>query len=485
VAPGRTARSEGRQATVEPSPAGRLPLDSRPLARLWASVRLRAAVAAMVIVGAGLSLGAVGMFVLLHRSLYGSLEASTKLQADEVAGLLSSGDGRLHLPSSPSLVQVVAADGRVVAADPLAAGSPALLAPLPPGAPEEVAAVSSLPRARAGLGPHEGPYVLVRRAVRTRSGWVTVEVVTSLDTLREALARLARILGVGVPLAVLLVGGVAWLLAGRALRPVEMVRAEVAEITASDLHRRVPTPRGADEIARLAATMNSMLERLETAQRRQSRFVSDASHELRTPLAVLRTELEVAATHPGDEPTDVLRRALEQVDEMGALVEDLLLLARAQEGVGPGGDEIVDLDDVVLTECRQLRDRSGLRVDVSGVHPARVRGRRRELGRVVRNLCDNAGRWAASEVVVSLRREGRAVELVVEDDGPGIPPADRAAVFQRFVRLEESRTREVGGTGLGLAIVKELVSSHGGQVWVADGPRGARLVVRLPAAADD
>jgi signal transduction histidine kinase len=219
-----------------------------------------------------------------------------------------------------------------------------------------------------------------------------------------------------------------------------------------------------------------MLARLQVAQAAQRRFVADASHELRSPLATIAAGLELL--DPGGDDTVTALRA--ETERLGRLVDALLLLARADErGLRPCREE-VDLDEVADAERR--RPSGGLvpRVDAA---PVRVVGDRGQLARVLRNLVDNACRHARSTVLVTVRRRG--VEAVVEvgDDGPGVPPAHRGRVFERFVRLDDARARADGGAGLGLAIVAEVVAAHGGRVELGDSPLGGALFrVRLPLA---
>nr|WP_253945392.1 ATP-binding protein [Nocardioides sp. zg-DK7169] len=284
-----------------------------------------------------------------------------------------------------------------------------------------------------------------------------------------------------------MVGGTTWAVATRALAPVERIREEVEQITGDRLDRRVPEPPSRDEIHRLARTMNQMLARLEGSRERQQRFVADASHELRSPLASIRQTAEVARAHPGALPEGELAEAvLEESGRMQRLVEQLLVLTRAGEASGEQAAHDVDLDDLALAEARRVR-RGGLGVDTSGIGPGRVRGDEVALGQVVRNLVDNAARHAATTIRLAVREDAVAgrdpgVELVVEDDGPGIPEAERERVLDRFVRLDEARARDAGGSGLGLAIVREIVTAHGGTVAITAAPSGgARVVVRLPA----
>ena len=256
------------------------------------------------------------------------------------------------------------------------------------------------------------------------------------------------------------------------------------------MHRRVPVPAADDEVSRLASTMNRMLDRLEASAVRQRRFVADASHELQSPLAAARADLEVALTHP--DRTDWRETAGELLDanrRMERLVRDLLFLARVDAGAARPPAVPVDLDDVVLSEAAGIRwDRSvdgsdgHTRVDTSHVSAAAVCGRRDDLVRAVRNLIDNAARYAASAVHIELTSDDGTATLIVADDGPGIADVDRERVFERFGRLDDSRGRHAGGTGLGLAIAKEIIEAHGGTIRVESVSRGARFVVTLPSA---
>jgi signal transduction histidine kinase len=306
----------------------------------------------------------------------------------------------------------------------------------------------------------------------------------SLEPVLDSMQALQVLLAVVVPLLILLVGITTWRLVGRTLGPVEAIRRQVGEISATALDRRVPEPGTNDEIDRLARTMNEMLDRLEAAAGRQRAFVADASHELRSPLATVRTTLEVAlARSDGVDWPALARGWLTEQGRLERLVDDLLTLARMDGAAPVAVPAVVDLDELVLSQARDLRSRSGIRVDVANVAGGRVRGEVEQLRRVVANLLDNAERHATATVRCALDEHDGTVELVVSDDGPGIDPADRRRIFERFVRLDEDRSRRgSGGAGLGLAIVHGIVAAHGGTVEVADTDRGARLVVRLPAA---
>ncbi|MFJ8607668.1 sensor histidine kinase [Streptomyces sp. NPDC093675] len=307
----------------------------------------------------------------------------------------------------------------------------------------------------------------------------TVYAGISLEEEQATLDQVTKSLLTGLPFLLAVVATVTWLVTRRALRPVEGIRAEMAEITGSgDLSRRVPEPRSGDEIARLARTTNQTLAALEGSIERQHRFIADASHELRSPIANLRTQLEVAEAHPELLDTHGL---VQDVVRLQHLAIGLLLLARLDAGESPA-DARVDLADLVLEEvaARAATDRFPPAVALEG-EPLAVTGSRTQLARVLANLLDNAQRHAAGAVEVSVAVEGDDVVLTVGDDGPGVAPEDRERVFERFVRLDEARSRDAGGAGLGLAIARDVVLRHGGSLTVGGDPgRGAVFRARLP-----
>ena len=297
-----------------------------------------------------------------------------------------------------------------------------------------------------------------------------------LDEVRDTLRTTTRLLWWIGPALVALVAGLSWVLASRALRPVRLLTARVSEIESHSLHERVPEPPSSDEIAELARTMNQMLGRLESSNETSRRLVSDASHELRTPVAVMRTELEVARRDPGNDWPATGGVLLGELDRLQGLVDDLLLLARGDERAF-GRDE-VDVSDVVV-EVSERRRRVPVGVALSD-QTAVVSGDRQALVRAFDHLADNAARSANERVAISIERNGD-VHIHVDDDGPGIPEADRAMVVQRFVRLDEGRARDVGGAGLGLAVASDVAKAHGGALQIADSPLGgARVTITLP-----
>jgi signal transduction histidine kinase len=441
-------------------------------------VRLRTTAAAVVVVAVALLLGAVLLVSQLRDSLRDGVETTAEQRASELADQIE----RSGLPAAPPaeddesdpddaddpdevVWQVRDESGSVVRS------SQPLARPLPAEDTE-----TSLPGS-------DHRYLVVTEAADD-DGDHEVVVAVSLEEVEDSTEALVPLLLVGLPLVLLVVGATTWLVVTWALRPVERIRREVDEITGDRLDRRVPEPRSRDEIHRLALTMNRMLERLEAARHRQQQFVGDASHELRSPLAGIRQTAEVARAHPGVLPEGELADAvLEETDRMQRMVEQLLLLTRADEGAVTTQPREVDLDDLLLSEATRVR-RAGLTVDTSNVGAARVRGDAAALGQVVRNLVDNAIRHANRTVLLaSGTRDGEAW-LTVEDDGPGVPTGERERIFERFVRLDEARARDAGGSGLGLAIVEEIARIHGGSVAVSDSLLGgARFVVRLPAEA--
>jgi signal transduction histidine kinase len=330
----------------------------------------------------------------------------------------------------------------------------------------------------------DAPVETVTRTVETPTGDLTITADAPVDQVARNIDALTGKLVIGLPALVALVGAIAWVLVGRALRPVEAIRAEVDEITGSTMHRRVPEPPTSDEVGRLARTMNAMLSRLDTSATRQRQFVSDASHELSSPVAAIRTVLEVAQIEAerANWPA-VVDDLLAEESRLETRLDDLLLLAAHDEnGTITAQARSVNLTALTVAEARRHR-----RVPVHLVHtPADtqavvVAGTADQLARALGNLVDNAARHATSVVQISLSSDERTARVIVDDDGPGIPAGDRERVFERFTRLDDSRARHDGGSGLGLAVVRSIVTSHHGQVRVDDSPLGgARFVAELP-----
>lgn len=444
------------------------------------SVRVRTTLTAAIVVGVALAIGGFVLVTALRDSMSSQLRTTTELRAEDVAKALETGRSPKDLADNDEdemFVQVVDGEGNVVAASENVATHHQAVASTEPGDHVTI---------EDPTDDDGDDFLVVAEDAEVGDEDYTVLVGRSTALVQSSTRLVGGVLAAGIPILMFLVGATTWVIVGRTLAPVEAIRTEVDAISSDELHRRVPDPESRDEIARLAATMNRMLGRLEASQARQRRFISDASHELRSPVAAIRQHAEVALTHP--DTTDVPTLAGVVLGEdlrVQQLVEDLLFLARSDEGQVPVNRRPVDLDDLVFAEARRLRGEAALRIDTSGVSAVRVDGDAPRLARVLRNLGDNARRHAQSTIRVTLRAEGDRAICRVEDDGAGIPEAERTRIFDRFVRLDEARTRDDGGSGLGLAIAAEIVRSHAGQITVTDSDLGgACFVMQLPAIAE-
>lgn len=447
----------------------------------FSGVRWRTTAAATTSVAVFLAIAAVIFGFAQREQLENSISETARQRAADIAVRVASEGPEADLTlgaGDQSVVQIIDPSGEVLAASPSVDGEPPVSDARPEPGSTIVMRADSLP-----IGEAE-PFVVVARGVLGPDGPLVILVADSLELVGQSTGVVVDLLLIGYPVVLLGVALAAYWLAGRALAPVEAIRARVAQIEGtSELEARVPVPDGDDEIARLAVTMNAMLQRLETASDRQRRFIGDASHELRSPLATIRAAHEIAALYPdGPDWTAASRDVLAELDRLDRLVDDLLLLARADEHGLRLRTVDVDLEELVDDAARRLRRHGNLAVTVEAP-PVRVQGDPVQLARVLRNLADNAARHADGHVTLRLRTEGQGVRVEVEDDGPGVPEADRERIFERFVRLDESRTRASGGTGLGLAIAREISAAHAGSLTVEEGTRGARFVLRLPRAA--
>ncbi|WP_432074485.1 ATP-binding protein [Streptomyces wuyuanensis] len=444
------------------------------------SVRARAALGATLVVAVALIGAGLAVLFVLRANLTDQAGLQAEVTARNVATQLDLDVpyDRLDLPDGEDRpVRVTGEDGRVRAASEdleAVTGTPAV-----PGEDEDR---PSFGNGTATVDGDTADYrFAVVRADGRDGGTVTVAAGAPLAAEHRAVDTVRDAMLIGLPVLLLVVAGVTWLVTRRALRPVEGIRGEMAAITASeDLSRRVPEPDSRDEIARLARTTNETLAALEASVERQRRFVADASHELRSPIASLRTQLEVGAAHPGllDVPG-----AVADTVRLQQLAADLLLLARLDAGERPGRARL-DLAATVREEVAQRGAGDGLPVTVDAEEHVEVAGSPGQLGRVLGNLLDNAQRHARGVVSVTVRREGGDAVLTVADDGPGVPEPERERIFERFVRLDDARSRDAGGAGLGLAIARDVARRHGGTLTVsatADG--GALFVLRLPAAS--
>ncbi len=443
------------------------------------SLRARLLLVSVVVLFVGLAAGGAVLVATMNFALLRTANSEALETATAVAKLVNENTLSDPLPAAPSVrVQVVDAQHRVRA---VSADADRLVPILYPG---ELDALDDrqgrfIPGSRIGL---DGRVRVVSVAAGPPSDPLRVVVARPTADLTQGLHLLRTTLLITFPPLVALLALVAWRVVGATLRPVEALRAGAEEITGGARSDRLPVPDSHDEIHRLAVTLNGMLHRLDAARSRQRAFVADAAHELRSPLTNMRTELEVAQRLPDTTDWPALADdLLTDVDRLSRLVDDLLLLARADDG-----------STRALTRRAEAVELGQLLGEVAARYPAvryerpavplRTQGERDAIGRVVANLLDNAVRHAASSVRLSVTADGAYQMISVSDDGPGIPAADRERVFDRFTRLDDARARDAGGSGLGLAIVRELVRRHGGTVALrgTSPPPGLRVDVRLP-----
>lgn len=315
-----------------------------------------------------------------------------------------------------------------------------------------------------------------------------LQVGVSLQANDEALAQLTRILILGGVVGLVLAGAGGAFLARQALRPIDTITYTAIAITdAGDLGRRIPVPRAADEVGRLATTFNRMLERLEALFRSQQRFTADVSHELRTPLTTIRGNVDLMRrTRVADDAS--LDAIQSETDRMTRLVSDLLALAQADSGL-PIRREPVSLDTLLLEVYRQLNViANGVNVRIGDEDAVTVMGDPDRLKQLLLNLSDNAIRYTppGGQVMLSLKRDQGWAQFSVSDTGPGIPAEHLPHVFDRFYRVDKARSRREsgalsGGAGLGLSIAQWIAQSHGGRIDVqSEVGRGTTFTVRLP-----
>ena len=434
----------------------------RALNRLPLRLRLTLAFAG----AAAVLLAGIGTFVLLRvqSGLDSELDHALRLRAAELAetkGGLPGIDAMIDAAGQPA--QVLAADGRVLATERVRGGRP-LLTP---------ARLAVARRGELIFESRERTRLLARPAAGNR-----VVVVAASERAREAtLETLRGVLLIGLPIALLLASLAGYAVAAGALRPVERMRSRAERISAATSDARLPLPTAEDELRRLGETLNAMLARLAETAENEREFLSTASHELRTPLAILKAEIEFAL-HPDSTPDDwhnALISAGEETDRLARLAEDLLLLARGEQG------EIArEVPDVPLGV---LAERVLARLGTEGVELAippelRVRVDPDGLDRALTNLVDNARRYGDAPILVSARADGEWVELHVADHGVGFAPEYLPRAFERFSRPPGARG---GGAGLGLALVEAVAHAHGGTAGAENAAPGADVWLRLPS----
>jgi len=441
-----------------------------------------------------LVLALAGLFVYLRVSseLTGAIDDALQARANDVAALLAREEenppelsGGLF-GGEEGFSQVLTPRGEVVASTLNPGAGPAL-------DPEQVmrAAREQLVVEGSDVPGIEGSEARVLAEPATARDGSSVVVVAGAGTeeRREALAGIASAFLIGAPLALVLASGLGYLLAARSLAPVEAMRRRAQEITLERSGERLPLPPAEDEIHQLGETLNTMLDRIEALLERERVFVADASHELRTPLATLRTELELAG-RPGRSPEDLrsaLRSTIEEVDRLSQLAEDLLVIARSDQGRLPIAREPIELNVLLERVRKRFQDRAregGREIVIAAPAGLRAELDSLRIEQALGNLVDNALRHGGGEVRLSARGDDGSIVLEVTDQGPGFADGFEGEAFDRFTRADDGRTG--GGAGLGLAIVEAIAAAHGGRVSVA--PSGApattlRIAVPLEAPA--
>lgn len=442
------------------------------------TLRFRVALSATLAVFAVLCAASAWVVANHARVLRENLDESLQQGAASIEAAVAAGQIPKVLGGfgdDDAVGHVIDAHGVVLAATANVTGREAVLQAVAPVPDRRPRTFRDLPRT-------DGPFRVIAYRVDSPNGPAVVRVGAPLDDIDDSTEALVDTLTFSVPGVVALLAAGLWLFVGRTLRPVEAMRAEVADISGSDLHRRIQPPGSGDEIARLADTMNGMLDRLEAAVRAQRQFVADASHELRSPLTRIRSELEVDLADPDHaDLVSTHRSVLEEAAALQRLVEDLLHLARSDAAAAEPHRQPVDLDDIVLKVAAGVRAEERVVVVTAAVTAVQVLADGPQLTRALTNLAENAARHAASRVEFSAALEAGWAVVTVADDGPGIPAAERERIFDRFARLDDARQRDRGGSGLGLAIARDIAERHGGTLILdATTSAGARFVLTLP-----
>jgi two-component system, OmpR family, sensor kinase len=445
-------------------------------------LRIRLTLAFAVVMAALLAVTGAYLYVRLQGTLDEQIDHSLRARVDDVAALVRRSDsglgdrGRLA-EGDESFAQVLDADGAVRDATPPLGERPLLtrrqLSEAWQGTISvDHAAIAGLDEART-------------RLLAAPAGSSIVVAGTSLEDRDEALADLKEQLLIGGPIALLVASLAGYALARATLRPVEEMRSRAEDISSTVGGRRLPEPGGGDEVARLARTLNEMLARIEAGVERERRFVAEASHELRTPLASLKAELELALRRPRsrEEMQAAIASAAEETDRLAALAEDLLVLARSDEGglrLEPEPLSARGLLTVVAARFAARAEDAGVELEVSAPRGLQLVGDRARLEQALGNLVDNALRHGAGFVRLEAAREDGSVALRVSDGGRGFPSDLLPRAFERFSRAAEARSRD--GAGLGLAIVHVIAQAHEADAVATNLPGGgARVTLSLPA----
>ena len=458
------------------------PLRRSELARVMRlpslGISARSAATSALVVLVAFAFAGAAFDLILYRSLLAGVDDATAGRVRTIVDALHSGSpddldsALLATTQRVVAIQLIAPDGRVVKR---AGSAPAT--PLIPIAEFDF----NLRRGMPDDAVADDDMRVSGQKVNAPSGQYTVLVGGGSEAVEATVRTVALLVAGTAPIITGVAAAASYRLVRRSLQSVDAIRSRVAEISTSDLAERVPVSTSRDEISALAVTMNEMLARLEAGHQAQQRFISDASHELRSPLSTIISGLEVAEAHPelldAELAVDTL---LPEAHRMRVLIEDLLLLARADEQSLVMRKEEVALDELADVEAARVRREAGCTVRAD-IWPTRLTGDPAGMSRMIRNLVDNAVRHAKSLIVIEVSSRDSTAILSLSDDGPGIAPAERTRVFERFVRLDSDRSRSGGGAGLGLAIVAEVVAAHGGTVTIDDRPGGGtKVIVALP-----
>lgn len=466
--------------------------------------RLSLSIAALVLVAVA-ALG-IAVYNLVGSRLDDRADSDLAVQADGLARAIAAAPPGSEAEAARSYIA-----GQALA------GSRLLIAQVP-GAPGPISNQSTLLLDRSGEDGHEGAeeheeeeeHAQLRDLLEADPGYTTIELAETGDlrlltreidtpagaaTLQagepaaateEAQHQVAKTFLLIGSLTVLAAAGLGLLIATRTARPLERMAGRAAAVDAGRLDQRMNEHSSVTEIAALAESFDRMLDRLEAAFRSQRAFVADASHELRTPLTAILGQAQVLAADPSPDPAEVARVTgliEREAERMGALIDGLLQLERleaegAAEPVAP-----FDLAAVAAEVVAALPEEQAARVELDAGDAVSVTGRREDTVRIARNLLANALAYGERRVAISVAEAGGEGRLAVDDDGPGIPAGDRGRVFERFARLEASRSRQYGGSGLGLAISRELATAQSARIEVGDSPLGgARLTLCMPSA---
>jgi signal transduction histidine kinase len=442
-------------------------------------LRIRLTLAFTGVMALVLAAGGFAIYTLFEADLDRTLEDGLRARAGDAGALLRANGVAAVRDSGEPYAQVLDPRGRV-----LVTTRRAGRAPLLNGAELAGALAGERLTERRHL-PGGTDLRLFAAPERIGAGRVAVVVGESLEQRDDALDSLAALLLIAGPLGLAVTGIAGYLVTSAALRPVERMRARAAAISAGEEGGRMPEPQGDDELARLARTLNEMLARLQAAFDRERTFVADASHELRTPLAILRTELELALRGEKsiEELESALRSAAEETDRLSQLAEDLLVIARSDQGRLPIRRARVNADDVLSAVARRYGARASADGRVVDVEPAAdvwLQADEARLEQALGNMVDNALRYGSGPVTLAARAHDGVVELHVRDSGSGFSPGLLPSVFERFAGADAGGSR--AGAGLGMAIIASIAGAHGGSAHAANGPSGgADVWVTLPA----